>query len=211
MYRAGLTPKEAHLIFGWLFKKRQLGFRDAAEKMAGAVSKSVRIYRLSSMRPGTESGPMAVARNLASDLLRFDPAGSAITRQEFLATALDRFERGIDTYTYVEGGILMFCCGVVRLTGTAQTDADRYGVGLPDNSALLVDLYVHKKIRDKALVLGFIEGVIADVKHEATAENIYLVGDLDRNVKAIVERCGFVKQGRSHFPALLRQPASNTC
>jgi hypothetical protein len=203
LYRTGMTQKDAYSILGWLLKQKRTGFRDAGGKLLGLAATPFQVYHHPKVQRGRQTDPVSVSNNNVVDLLQYDPNGSSMTRREFLAQAMNRFEQSNDSYTYVERGKLILCCWVERLSGKSDHRVGRRRLRFSDNSILLADLYVHKKVKDIALIRGFIDSVILDLESKSTGGDIYLAGSLSNDLQTLVERCGFIKEQPRRFQSVL--------
>ena len=92
--------------------------------------------------PASEAREMQVVagirRDCLSDLLAYKPAGSGLSRQEFLADAMTRFEQGQHVYTYVEGGRLL----VFGWLAEEPAPNTLKEIALPPNSAAVLKFQI---------------------------------------------------------------------
>jgi hypothetical protein len=96
-------------------------------------------------RPFTPNMSLPLQRDNFGDLLEFDQQGEKLTRWEFLAAALRRFEQGKHCYTWAEDSRLLSCIWVNEAKPVAHdgdgTDAEQ--------DVWLSDLYCHAIGRER--------------------------------------------------------------
>jgi len=122
------------------WKFRDLGVPGLASRLlsfgfewARSLSET-RIYAYPAVKARALTAADGIRRDCLADLLAYRPAGSGLSRQEFLADAMARFENGQHVYTYVEGGRLLVF-GWLAEEATEDTVRE---VALPPQSAAIL-------------------------------------------------------------------------
>jgi hypothetical protein len=105
-----LRRKKIYLLKARIRQARKLGF---LKTLIIAIRNRIQppedqAYLLSSM-PETNGTRLLLKQNSLSDLLQFEGKGSWMTRWEFLADAMHRFEVGQRSFTFSEDNRLLAC------------------------------------------------------------------------------------------------------
>ncbi|MDB5762876.1 MAG: hypothetical protein JWQ21_1871 [Herminiimonas sp.] len=191
MEKIGIDPIAARATLRNVAEIRTLGFRGMAERARQAPIFSAGVYRYSEKKTGVKTYPLSISRDSLADLIRFDFYGSAVMRQKFLSTAMDRLERSKHFYTYRENETLLICCWIDEKTAQATCHAARRNSVSSENAIALFDLYVHRSVRKKQLVQSFIGQMLSELKMRPNGDNIYLIAPRSRDLRKIIEECGF--------------------
>lgn len=188
--KAGLDPTGLRAWRMHLAEGRWPAARRWIERLRPASPPAVLRYA-GTGRPG--AGGMPVSRNRLPDILSFDAEGSAARYSEFLNTVMKRMERFHHLYTFIQDGTLAMYCW-------ASTDQSKGGGepgagASPAGAVVLSGLYVHRRCEGGPLVQGFIESLVQAVARHHGGEVVYR-GVLGAQLKAALERCGFVDATR---------------
>jgi CelD/BcsL family acetyltransferase involved in cellulose biosynthesis len=193
MQKSGVNLSKARLVLGRLDKPKEIGFRGIAGKMLEATVNARRVYRYVLDTPKNGSNPVAISKDRLEDSFRFDPHDSAMTRQEFIATAMARFKKSCHAYTFIKDEKLALCCWVDKPAENRTAQASHRKFQFPDGAVVLFGLYVHNEIRNAELFQGFIEQILQDLGSMHGINGIYLTGAFKRNVRQSIEQCGFLE------------------
>ena len=145
-------------------------------------------------------------RNSISDLLKFRPFNSSQSKQEFLANALSRMERGEDVYTYVSDGQLLHCGWLAE----GQKRVFLYGINqefeFPRDSAVLFDFVTHPKVRNRDLCQDSLMQMLRDAVTLHKRRHIYVpVWANNLQLRKVLDKLGFRYQGSQFYPGFLRK------
>jgi CelD/BcsL family acetyltransferase involved in cellulose biosynthesis len=157
----------------------------------------VRVYRyeFASIQLG---GDTVMSRDRLGDLLAFDPKQTWLTdRQEFLASACERMEKGHHCYTFVDDcGSLVYCSWLVERGKEALLSDLSTRFTIPKDSALLVDCNISSRSREIGLFNSYVKQMLHDARLVSGTRYAYLcVLANDAPAVRAVEMLGFVYQG----------------
>lgn len=186
--QAGIDAADARAWLMHVRERRWPGARRWLDKWRPPSVPSV--LRLARMpQPGRAA--IGVGRNRLHDVLKFDAQGSSARYNAFLADVMKRMERFHHLYTLVQDGTLALYCWAspqTELNGASHLPA---GAAAPAGTVVLSDLVVHRHCASGALVQDFIDSVVRAVRSDAADQVLYR-GVIDAQLKATLERCGFV-------------------
>ena len=157
----------------------------------------MRLYRYEFAATESDGTDAVMSKDRLSDLLAFEPKGiGSIDRQEFLATACMRLEKGYHCYTYIDRDSLTHCGWLVERSKDALSSDLDPGFHIPEGSALLVDCTVTLQARD----IGLLESCVNQMLHDArlvSGTQYAFVSVLANDGPAVraIEKLGFVYQG----------------
>lgn len=138
-----------------------------------------------------------VKKNSLYDMLQFDAGGSRVTRWEFLAEAMKRFELGEQAYTYSDNGRLMACAW---LRGKYSMPIAGLNPGLPEESAVIHGIYTHHQFSG---LQPFLNAVAEEVSCQMKKRDIYLISEpIDSQILAPAELskgCGSTNDKGSYY------------
>ncbi|HEY0897709.1 MAG TPA: GNAT family N-acetyltransferase, partial [Sphingobacteriaceae bacterium] len=150
---------------------KQRGIRHGLNKVKGLFSgrKKNQAYVI---RREPNPGMIKVKKNNLYDLLQFDAKGSRITRWEFLAEAMKRFEYGEHAFTFTENGQLMACAW---LRGKYSVPIPDLNIPkLPEESAVIHAIYTHSRF---TRLQPFLNAVAEEVSCGQNKRDIYLISE----------------------------------
>ena len=128
------------------------------------------------------------------------------SKQEFLADALSRMEKGEDVYTYVSDGQLLHYAWLVE----GQKRFFLYGINqeieFPKDSAVFFDFVTDPKVRNWDLCQDSLIQMLTDAFTLHKRRHAY-VPVLANNLKLrqALDKLGFRYQGSQFYPGLLRK------
>lgn len=144
--RAGLRPISVELElrrFGELFRHHGLVayLGRWLESRWHNFRRKIFLVEVPSLNPAAS---VPLHRDSLGDLLSYEQEKGKLTRWEFLAASLHRFEQGGHCYTWIEGGRLLVC---VWVEGSKNSPTRKWmGAG---DAVWLSDLYCHAEGRDR--------------------------------------------------------------
>lgn len=198
IHEAGLRTADVWGAVGKMTRFKEIGFHGFLERLRAAAIFPPRLYRYCADKPLLCENPLFIARDCLSDIVRFDPRGSLVTRWEFLNMAMERLERSNHLFSFSTGYKLLMCCWVgERFAETAQKTPG-LDAAVADNSFILFDLYVQRQLKDPALVRRFVEQILFELKQHHDNKNIYFCGVLNEALQAVIGQCGFIVEPGTH-------------
>ncbi|RJG01283.1 GNAT family N-acetyltransferase [Noviherbaspirillum sedimenti] len=191
MHQAGLRTADAWAAMGKLSSFKELGFHGLLARLRDAAISPPCLYRYCADKPRAAANPLLISKDSLSDIVRFDPSGSPITRWEFLNMATERLERSNHLYSFRSDEKLFMCCWVdARPAGSNQQLAG-HASAFSENAVVLFDLYVHRQVKDEELVRRFIEQILSELTDCHKTKAIYFSGALSDELQAEIKHCGF--------------------
>jgi CelD/BcsL family acetyltransferase involved in cellulose biosynthesis len=184
----GIDPRILKTTLQRVAKMREIGMGGVARQLHGRLAPVGQYYR--TLPPPAHAGIAPAKHSCLADLLRFDPRGAGLSRQDFFSLSLRKLTDGCSPYTIVLDGTLILCCWVTELSGTAD---DEHGTTSPRTGRVFVlsDIYVHPVASDDELAAQFVNGVLDDIHRRFDAIGVWLVGRMHGRQLAHAKKWGF--------------------
>ena len=189
---AGYRTADVQAVVAKLKGVRLSGWRELLETLRARLNSRQCEFRHCRSPQAVTADRLPISRNRLRDVLKFDAQGSSVKFREFSDLVMKRLERSNDLYCFVyEGRLQIFCwarsCIVERTSSGSPQDARASG-----NSIVLFDLCVHRCLEDQELVRRFVEAIVLELEEKRPDAEVRYHGALNRELQAVVERCGFV-------------------
>lgn len=184
---AGIRPMTAELkLKKHLYLLRHWSAMSVIKRLAKSLQKkrkqNLYLIQTNTVKSGVK---ISLPKDNLNDLLQFEPGkGTGVTRWEFLADAMHRFEKGQHCFTWIETERLL-CCAWFSYPDTFS--AEMNNKPLTDNAIVLQSLYCHSAERNR--LQSFLNGVI-DAAVNKERSNIYFLAD-DQLFCQALESAGF--------------------
>ncbi|HYH14829.1 MAG TPA: GNAT family N-acetyltransferase [Flavisolibacter sp.] len=153
-----------------------------------------KLYILDS-RLTNPTASIVIRKNSLGDLLSFEQQNKKLTRWEFLATAMRRFEQGEHCYTWTEDSRLLGCAWLAGTTALLQ-DTGEGGIA---SGVCLNGIYCHSAGKDK--ITSFLKATITAVTADRDEEHIYVLAT-DVSLYEPLEAIGFRDLGKKALPSM---------
>ena len=157
-------------------------------------STELRFYRAeTNAAPHTSD---TIRRDSLQDLLAYEQVDeSSLSKRDFLGNAISNIERGMHSYSIVQGDVLVVCAWLTTRTGQSLTTEVRHTYEYPPNSALLEQIWTHPSYRGPGLCSRALQHILNDAASAGNVEFVYIaVPAGDRACRRALETTGFKYQ-----------------
>jgi hypothetical protein len=170
---AGIRPMTVELnLKRYFYLARRRNILSVMKRLTGRLKKSSKQQLYFIRRDSLPTIKMLLHKDSLRDLLHFDAEKSAgITRWEFLADAMRRFEDGQHCFTWVENGRLL-CCAWFSYPDAFSTTKNNDPV--TENTIVLKSFFCHAAAKER--VLAFLYGVL-DITVDRERSSFYLLAN----------------------------------
>jgi CelD/BcsL family acetyltransferase involved in cellulose biosynthesis len=193
---AGYRPTDVLAAIEKVKGFRPSGLRDLLGKLRLRSNARQGEFRYRRSPGPVMTDKLPISKNRLDDVLKFDAHGSSAEFRAFSDTVMKRMERSNDLYCFVHDDQLrMSCWARTGAAGQAvqQSTPDPAASG---DSIVLFDLCVHRRQEDKELVRRFVEQILHELNEQKSGADVLYRGALDKELQAVVERCGFVDEAK---------------
>ena len=194
MLKAGWSTADALAAAGKLAKFKKLGIRGLLDTLRRKSRSASRVYRYCPEISLANFSPLPLSKNCLQDILLFEDGASALTRWEFLKTAMERMERSMDLYSYAKDEKLLISCWVLVKPAGAGQQLPGKNAASPDQSIVLFDLYVHHGLDKNRIIQRFIAQILSELKDAKSSPSIYFQDALCNELHELVTQCGFIDE-----------------
>lgn len=150
LIKAGKRP----MTFELAIEKRKYLLRSALksgvktllkEQLSNIIDSQKPVSKFRLVKPANTTTAMAIQRDNLNDLLCYTSAKGELSRWEFMEDAMQRFESGAHSYTWVEDDCLMACAWI----GGANTSKAKENFKESDGVAALHHIYCYPAAKGK--------------------------------------------------------------
>jgi CelD/BcsL family acetyltransferase involved in cellulose biosynthesis len=189
----GVQPKK---LKAWLSALGRVSFTNLPRRLYILLPQQIeyRIYRMElvKFKGKTCHEDTCVQVNTLADLVRFHPDGTGRSRQQFLASALDRIERGEEVYSVCADNILQHYAWLVQGQVKSYFSEIRQVYLYPEPGTVLYDFYTHPQAQEKSYHQYSIVRMLCDIKMRKDVKVVYIpVSSHNCALRNVIDKLGF--------------------